>query len=229
MGFRSVTNESEDPTSHRRVGHAEGSCGYVRGAGGREPSCRVAQVRREADDGDEWSGGDQRTGCPTIRAFLAGLRSEAARVDGFRDALADQAGSQGAPRSPRIRFRQCDPRRSHSLAQPQQPNGVCRPGRPRVHDTDPPQSWHRWLSQLRMPVPFPIIWLSWRLKKGAPVRQSPSSIRGAPPNQAHPHHFASVANVGPRCPGDGSAFAVMRAGSSPPCQPRSRRIWRCGP
>jgi hypothetical protein len=50
-----------------------------RGAGAadaREPSCRVAQVRREADGGDECSGGDQRTGCPTIRSFSRGQKKD---------------------------------------------------------------------------------------------------------------------------------------------------------
>jgi hypothetical protein len=37
-------------------------------------------------------------------------------VHDFTDALADRAGSQDAPRSPRIRFRQCDPPCSRSRA-----------------------------------------------------------------------------------------------------------------
>jgi hypothetical protein len=40
----------------------------------REPDRRVAQ--QEADGGDECSGGDRRTGCPTIRAFSRGQNKD---------------------------------------------------------------------------------------------------------------------------------------------------------
>ena len=40
----------------------------------REPDRRVAQ--QEADGGDECSGGDRRTGCPTIRAFSRGQKKD---------------------------------------------------------------------------------------------------------------------------------------------------------
>jgi len=41
-----------------------------------------------------------------------------------------------------------------SPAQPQQPNGVCRLGRPKAHEVGLPGSRHRWLPQLRMRVPL---------------------------------------------------------------------------
>jgi hypothetical protein len=129
----------------------------------------------------------------------------------FKDALADRAGSQGAPRSPRIRFRQCDPPRSRSRAQPQPPSGVCRRGRPKAHEADPPRSRHRWLSQLRMPVPFQIIWLRWRLKKGAPVRHH--RRRSQAPLRSKP-----TCTISPRSP-TWTRDVPVTAARSPSCEP----------
>jgi hypothetical protein len=58
-------------------------------------------------------------------------------------------------------------------------------------------------------IPYNIATLA--AKKSALVRQSPSSIRGAPPKQAHLHHFASVANVDRDVP--------VTAARSPSCEP----------
>jgi hypothetical protein len=111
-----------------------------------QPICHV--IRRSGLKGARITS-DRRT--------VQAIKRVCQNVDGFKDVLADRAGFQGAPRSPPIRFRQCDPRCSRSRAQPQQPNGVCRPGRPRAHEAGLPRSRHWWLSQLRMPVPLAAI------------------------------------------------------------------------
>jgi hypothetical protein len=100
----------------------------------------------------------------------------------FRDALADQAGSQGAPRSPRIRFRQCDLPRSRSRARPQQPNGVCRLARPKAHEAGLPR-----IGGCRNYECLCHFYYMGTLaaKKRALVGQSPSSIRGAPPKPTY--------------------------------------------
>jgi hypothetical protein len=131
--------------------------------------------------------------------------------------LADRAGFQGAPRSPRIRFRQCDPPCSRSRAQPQQPNGVCRPGRPKAHEAGLPRSRHQWSPQLRMPVPSPNYMATLAAKKRAPVGQSPSSIRGAPSEASPPAPF---------CLGRRGRAIPVTAARSRSCEPDHRHLNR---